>query len=101
MDNAEQILARLTSMESETKGMRSDIKDFGKALVQMAKTEERVSVLLDNNSLLFKKIDALELRTREVESINATQAQSLGFFERFGWLAATAIAGVIGWMFKG
>lgn len=71
------------------------------AMIQMAKTEERVSIILGQTTDLFAKNSLLQERISKIERENATQGQSISFFERFGWLVATAVAGVIGWMFKG
>jgi hypothetical protein len=93
LDNVAQIANRLDRFERYLDEIRT-------ALVQMAKTEERVSIILEQNTELFKRTNQIMARLAEVEKINATQGQSLSFFERFGWLLVTAAAGVVGWMFK-
>ncbi len=96
-----QIMARLDTMQGDVTGLKDRVEKFTEAMIQLARTEERMAVVLENLSVLFHKVDKLEGRMSKAESTNATQSQSLGFFERFGWLVATAIAGVIGWMFRG
>lgn len=93
LDDMGQINQRLDRFERSLDEMRA-------AMVQMAKTEERVSIVLEQTTTLFKQQRNHQERINRLERENATQAQSLSFFERFGWLIATAVAGVIGWWFK-
>ena len=88
-----QLMQRLDRFERSLDEMRG-------AVVQMARTEERVSNILEQNTLLFKELSVVKNRLNDIEKVNATQGQSLSFFERFGWLIATGVAGVIGWMFR-
>jgi tetrahydromethanopterin S-methyltransferase subunit G len=88
-----QITQRLDRFERSLDEIRA-------AMIQMAKTEERVSIILEQNTVIFKEMSDVKKRLGDVEKINATQGQSLGFFERFGWVVLTAGAGVIGWLFK-
>lgn len=98
-----QILARLETLQKDVQDVRKTIDKFGDALIRFAKTEERVVTLLEQNTILFGKIERLEGRMSTAESVNAKQSQSLGFFERIGWIAVTAFSGavgVVGWMFR-
>jgi methyl-accepting chemotaxis protein len=70
------------------------------AMIQMAKTEERVSIILGQTTDLFKMSTEMQNRIAKIERENATQAQSIGLFERFGWIVAALAAGALGW-FKG
>lgn len=85
------------------------------ALVQMAKTEERVVIILERTTELFKKhstlqqcvndlqkesskkAEAVHAKIAALEKENATQEQSLSFFERTGWIVAGAIGSVATW----
>lgn len=96
----EQILSRLNKMESK-------IDDLGRAMIQLARTEERVSIVLEQNAVLFKQSsnlreqsDLLKDRIHKIETDNATQGQSLGFFERVGWIVITGLVSLISLVFK-
>lgn len=99
-----QIINRLDNMERK-------LDEMGKALIQMARTEERVSIIIEQNSVLFKQMgdatkerSALKDRIHKLETENATQGQSIGFFERAGWAVAAVIGSILsaiaGWMLK-
>jgi len=75
--------------------------EVSKAIVQIAKTEERVSVLIEQNSLLFKKMDVFQKAVNEIKIESATQKQSLGFFERIGWIITSAFIGGLAWLSGG
>ena len=70
------------------------------AVVRMAVTEDRVAIVLEQNSLLFKKVDELTKRISLMERENAGQSKTLGFFERLAWFMAAGVASVIGWKLK-
>lgn len=88
-----QVLQRLDRFEQQLGEVRT-------AIVQMARTEERVSVVLEQNTVLFRKVDSLTNDIRKLEKENATQSQSIGTFERFVWIVITAAAGAVAWLFK-
>lgn len=90
----------MTQVTQRLDRFERSLDEIRAAMIQMAKTEERVSIILEQNTVIFKEMSDVKKRLADIEKVNATQGQSLGFFERFGWLIATAVAGVIGWMFK-
>lgn len=91
------------------------LDEIRSALVQMAKTEERVAIILEQTTQLFQKHSTLQQcvndlqkesaeKSKEIrdkiaalEKENATQGQSLGFFERASWIVAGAIASIATW----
>lgn len=111
----DQILQRLDKMEEK-------LDRVGEGFVQMARTQERVEIMLEHNNTLFRKIDSLTAsaeefkeqtrenedtlknRINELERVNATQGQSLSFFERLGWAVfATMMSiatAVFGWVLR-
>lgn len=89
-----QLSKRLDRFENQLIGV-------GDAIVQMARTEERVSVLLEQNTTLFKKVDRFQQSIEGIKIENARQKQSLSFFERVGWIVVTAAIGVVGWFARG
>lgn len=71
----------------------------------MARTEERVTIVLEQNAAIFRQLaeaqkerSSLKEEIGNIKTENATQGQSLGFFERIGWIVASAIIGGIGWL---
>lgn len=88
-----QVLQRLERIEKQLDGV-------GSAIVQMARTEERVSVVLEQNTVFFRKLDALQTKVHELEKTDATQGQSLGVLERVGWIVVTAAISGLAWVFK-
>jgi hypothetical protein len=88
-----QVLQRLDRFEQQLSEVRV-------AIIQMARTEERVSVVLEQNTVLFKKVDSLTEKVGTLEKENATHGQSIGVFERFVWVVITAAAGAVVWLFK-
>lgn len=90
----EQFINRLENIEKK-------IDELGRAMIQLARTEERVSIMLEQNAAIFKQVtnmreqtDALKDRIHKLETENATQGQSLGFFERIGWIVITGLASI-------
>lgn len=90
-----QILARLDALQKDMGSVRDTVDKFGDALVQMAKTEVRVTQILEQQTLLFRHNAEIQKRLSEMEKINATQGQSIGFFERIGWVIAGTIASIV------
>lgn len=89
-----QILKRLDRFEDQLSEVRA-------AIVQMAKTEERVSLLLQNNTAILENQNAIYNRLSALEIENATQKQSIGTFERLSWIAIGAAASVAAWFARG
>lgn len=94
MSDADQILKRLDSLDLEMREMR-------KLMTQMAATEVRVATLIEQNSILFQRIDDLRTRISDLETENAKQGKSISFFERFGWLVAGGAASLVTYIIKG
>lgn len=90
----QQLAQRLDSFEQQ-------LVVVGEAIVQIARTEERVSVLLEQNNTLFGKLGDVQNAIKAIEIENAKQTQSLSFFERIGWIVVTAVVGGIAWLMKG
>lgn len=88
MDASAQLLNRMDRMEKHLDEMRL-------ALVQMARTEERVSTVLEQNAVLFKKVDALTERVRELEQADIRQVHSLGFIAKVAWMLGGGVVTVI------
>ena len=80
--------------------VESHLDEVRLAIVQMARTEERVSMVLEQNTELFRKLNALQKQVGQLEKENATQGQSLGFFERLSWIVTTALVGLGVWFVK-
>lgn len=94
----DRVIARLEHIEDK-------LSELNKVMINMARTEERVTIILEQLSTIFKQnAEAQKERALLKEEINklktenATQGQSLGFFERIGWIVASAIIGGIGWL---
>lgn len=97
-ENMDRVIARLEHIEDK-------LSELNKVMINMARTEERVTIILEQLSTIFKQnAEAQKERALLKEEINklktenATQGQSLGFFERIGWIVASAIIGGIGWL---
>lgn len=91
MSEIDPIIGRLDRLEIRIDEVRA-------AMVQMAKTEERVSVILEQITTLFTKHTELQAQITKIEKENATQGQSIGFFERIGWIIAGAIGSLATWV---
>lgn len=89
----ERILQQLGNMEKTIDELRS-------AMIQMARTEQQVATLIEQNSVLFKKLDDAQGRITQLEKDNISQGKSLDFFERLGWIGATALVGLVSYFFK-
>lgn len=87
MDATIQLLNRMDRMEKHLDEMRL-------ALVQMARTEERVSTVLEQNAVLFKKVDDLNIRIRELEKADIRQGHSLGFIGKVAWMLGGGVVTV-------
>jgi hypothetical protein len=80
---------------------------IAESMVQMVRTEERVSVILEQNAILFKKTAELQGRyddmvstIHKMEIAQTKNAQSVGFFERVWWIICAGAASVATWKFK-
>lgn len=102
------ILKRIDKMEVHLDEMRG-------AIVQMTRTEERVATVIEQNTILFSKLEKLESRVLEknkeideqlkaIEISDARHIQAMSFIERGGWLIASAIfaflSGLAVWFLK-
>lgn len=90
-DSVNTLNKRLDRFEGQLDGIRL-------AVVQMAKTEERVAIILEQTTTLFRQNSELQKRIAKLENENATQAKSISTFERLGWIAITAFIGSISWL---
>lgn len=87
-----QMLKRMDNLDNEMREMR-------KAITQLARTEERVAVVIEQNTILFKRMDELRTKVNELEKTNISQDKSIGFFEKTGWLIAGAVSSGLGALF--
>lgn len=87
----------MAALEKRLDRFELNLDEIRGVLVQMARTEERVSVILDQNTALMRNQVSIENRLREIEKENATQGQSIGFFERAAWIVAGAAGSVATW----
>jgi len=99
-ESEESLLFQIKQLNTRFDRVEKHIDEVRVAIVQMAKTEERVSMVLEQNTVLFQKLDKLTVKVQELEKENATQGQSLNVFERVWWIIATALAGLATWHFK-
>lgn len=90
-------MSEMGALEKRLDRFEFQLDEIRTALVQMAKTEERVAIILDQNNELFKKYADMQNRVSHLERENATQGQSLSFFERAGWIIAGAFASIATW----
>ena len=86
-----QLLKRLDRFEQKLDGVQT-------AIVQMARTEERVSVVLEQNTVLFQKLEKMNIRVSEIEKENASQGKSISAFERISWIIISAVISGIAWL---
>ena len=99
-ESEENLLFQIKQLNHRFDRVEKHIDEVRVAIVQMAKTEERVSMVLEQNTVLFQKVDKLTSKVQELEKENATQGQSINVFERAWWIIATALAGLAAWYFK-
>ncbi len=84
-----QITKRFDGLESEMREMRN-------ALAQLARTEERVAIIIEQNGVLFKRMDEMRDEISTLKNTNSTQNQSIHFFEKAGWMIAGVIGTIVG-----
>ncbi|MBL4860735.1 MAG: hypothetical protein JKX96_07745 [Acinetobacter sp.] len=75
--------------------------EISKAIVQMAKIQERVSILIDQNSALVEKDESLQIRINSLEIQAAVQKKSMSVFERIAWIVITGVVSGVTWVVKG
>ncbi len=97
-EGSEKVLHQLTQRLDR---FEEQLGSVGEAIVQMARTEERVSNLLEQNNTLFKKMDRFQQAVEDIKIESAKQNQSLGFFERVGWIVVTAGVALAGYFARG
>lgn len=100
MSDNDTILYQLKKMDDRFDKVDNTLNTVQAAIVQMARTEERVEILLKQNSVLFSELKEIKQRVTDLEKENAGQTKSICFFERTGWLLATTMAGVLSWKWK-
>lgn len=100
MPDSESLLYQIKRLDVRFDNMERQLSDVRTAIVQMSKTEERVSLVLEQHTTLFKKLDDLTSKIQKLEKDNATQGQSINVFERFSWLVMTSLVGLAVWFFK-
>ncbi len=97
---SENVLYQMKEINKRFDRVEAQLDQVQSAIVQMARTEEQVSTVLKQNTSLFAKMDNLQERVTTLEKHNATNRQSLNFFERLGWVLATAFIGGLAWFTK-
>lgn len=97
---SETLLYQIKQLNSRFERVEKQLDDVRTAIVQMARTEERVSTVLEQNTVLFAKVGKLTQKVHDLEKENATQGQSLNVFERLGWIMVTALVGLGAWWAK-
>ena len=90
-------MANMSAIEKRLDRFEFQLDEIRAALIQMAKTEERVAIILEQNVAMFKTVSDLQNRLNDVEKENATQQQSIGLFERAAWIVAGAVASIGTW----
>ena len=84
---------RFDRIEEKLDGMQA-------AFISLARTEEKVAHVIDQNVSLSKKNDKLTERVTNLEKDNVSQSKSIGFFERMSWLIAGTIATIAAWFMR-
>lgn len=94
------ILYQIKELNKRFERVETHLDEVRLAIIQMARTEERVSVVLEQNTELFRKLNGLQKQVTDLEKENATQSQSLGVFERVAWLLAAGLLSSVTWVLK-
>lgn len=81
---------------------RIDIKldKLSEAISQLARIEERISHQHDNMNQVDSKLGDLEARIRTLELQGSSRGVVIGSIERFGWIAVSALIGVVAYFFR-
>lgn len=81
---------------------RIDVKldKLSEAISQLARIEERISHQNDNMNQVDGKLNDLETRIRALEVQGSSRGVVIGGIERFGWIAVSALIGVVAYFFR-
>ena len=81
---------------------RIDVKldKLSEAISQLARIEERISHQNDNMNQVDSKLSDLEARIRTLELQGSSSGVVIGGIERFGWIAVSALIGVVAYFVR-
>ena len=67
---------------------------------KLARIKERISHQHDNMNQVDSKLSDLEARIRTLELQGSSRGVVIGSIERFGWIAVSALIGVVAYFFR-
>lgn len=91
------VMAQLIKRQDRLEQRQDELQHV---LVEMAKTESRVTTIMEQNTVIFSKMAKLQDDIMHIKIENSKQGQSISVVERVLWMLTAGSASVLGWIFK-
>ena len=79
---------RLTRIEEK-------LDKMGEAMISLARAEEKITSLHDNQNNHFQRTNRLSIKIDEIERVVLENQRAVGFMQKLFWVVLIAVAGAI------